>query len=738
MGAILALLAAGGGVTYLTHVERAVIRHAEWQSVVFAEVAAAHLETIHDVAQGASVDEATRERIAHLMQVGDIFRFKLFDEVGRLNFDTEDAQAKSGELAKHNAAALSVVTSGVPFTEVKDGGDKPNRPDFYSETYLPLLKNGRIAGVLEVYFDQTATRAVVMADYQVFGLIVMFLLAAAFGVPATALAMTLRETRKLQAKAEAANQAKSNFLATMSHEIRTPMNGVIGMSLLLSETELTERQKMLNEVVIKSGEQLLGVINDILDISKVDAGKLNFESRPFKLSRVVSEPLMMVARLAEEKRIELTVRVQPDLPRYVVGDLDRLRQVTVNLINNAVKFTPAGHVYVNLTGKTHTIDGVEMVALRMEVQDTGPGIPPDMQDRIFERFTQLDDSATRSHEGTGLGLAISRGLILQMGGRIGVEPAPGGGSIFWIELTLPAGAEVEERLTVAADVAGKRVLIVDDNEVNRFVLRELVQSWRMTENAASTGREAIEMIRRSAHAGRPYDVVILDQHMPGLGGDDVIAAVRGDPAMKDVGIVLLSSVDSSNAAPAEMSADQYLLKPVAASALFDALANALSNSSRRIAEAAPPAPPAPADAAPVASRAAPETGEIGVVLLVEDNVVNRLVAKQMLATLPLRVIEAHDGAEAVEAATLHRPDIVLMDVSMPVMNGYDATRLIRKREREDGVEPTLIVGVTAHAMAGDRARCIESGMDAYLPKPLDVERLRTLVSSRLAAASAVS
>ncbi len=546
------------------------------------------------------------------------------------------------------------------------------------------------------------------------------------------------ELRAAEQRAVLADRAKSEFLANMSHEIRTPMNGVLGMAELLAKTELDSKQRTFTDIIVKSGNALLTIINDILDFSKIDAGQLVLDPAPFILTESVEDVATLMSTRAKEKDLELIVRVAPDLPRVVVGDAGRLRQVVTNLMGNAVKFTDAGHVLVDVSGSVVGDD----VRLTFKITDTGIGIPQEKLQQVFEKFSQVDASSTRRHEGTGLGLAITSRLVALMGGEIGVESRIGEGSTFWFEIPLPVCAEQQKNRITPSDVTGARVLVVDDNAVNRTILMEQMSSWGFDACAAESGIEALAVLKETARLGFEVDCVVLDYQMPGLTGADVAERMRGTAGMVDTPIIMLTSVDQSLSGMQHrgLGVSAQLIKPARSSALLEALVAAIQKRRDEAPGAAarispPPASRMPEPAARLAkpdepapalpSAPAARLGSNGArrvdILVAEDNEVNQLVFAQILSETGYTFEIVRNGKLAVEAHGDKRPGMILMDVSMPEMNGLEATQAIRTSET-DGVH-VPIVGVTAHALKGDRERCLAAGMDDYLSKPISPNML---------------
>ncbi len=610
-----------------------------------------------------------------------------------------------------------VMETGEPVVGLEEKETWPDgRVSWVSTTKLPLRdKDGRVVGTFGISRDITARK------------------------------QAEAELQKAKEVAEAANRAKSEFLANMSHEIRTPMNGILGMTELALGTHLSAEQRDYLQMVKSSAESLLTILNDILDFSKIEARKLSLEPVVFALRDAVGDTVRALAVRAQQKGVELACDVAADVPEYVVGDPGRLRQVIVNLVGNAIKFTERGEVVVSVVmqkaeGRRQNEEKQEEEAdppsanlqcaicnLYFEVRDTGIGIPPEKLSTIFQPFEQADRSTTRRYGGTGLGLAISAQLVQLMGGHFRVRSEPGKGSVFSFTARLGVAERPPETpAPPRLELYGTRVLAVDDNATNRRILADMLAGWQMQVTVREGGPEALAELRRAAAAGEPYALVLLDAHMPDMDGFGLARHIQESSELAGTTLVMLTSAGLPDdvARCRELGIEAYLLKPIKQSEMLPTLLNVLD--ARRHKQAA---------AAPHAAEGKGATQRKLRVLLAEDNVVNQRLGMRLLEKRGHSVLVASNGQEALDAVAREAFDVVLMDVQMPVMDGLEATAILRQREQGTG-RRLPVIAMTARAMKGDRERCLQAGMDGYVAKPIQPQELHEAIEAALAGPAA--
>ena len=527
--------------------------------------------------------------------------------------------------------------------------------------------------------------------------------------------MDITELKQAELRAVSSDKSKSEFLANMSHEIRTPMNGIMGMAELLQNSQLGPRETDFVNVINRSGKALLTIINDILDFSKIEAGQMKLDSAPFHLRDSIEDVTTLLSTKVTETGVDLLLRIQPDLPSTYLGDVGRIRQILTNIVGNAVKFTHTGHVLIDVSGEVEN----ETVNLLIKVVDTGIGIPADKLSHVFDKFSQADGSTTREYGGTGLGLPISQNLIELMDGNLSVDSILGEGSTFTISINLPIGDDIITPKLEHLNIAGSKILVIDDNEVNRDILKEQITHWNCQCLAVPSATTGMAVLDRAKQKNIKLDLIIVDYQMPESNGEDFVKALKAHPDHAEMPVIMLSSVDRSELR-SRMDALQisaFLTKPARGSVLHNTIGEVLCSKAMTSAQSQDEKT-ATANAT-TSSRASDHVD----VLIAEDNDVNQMYVKFVMEDLGLSYKIVPNGRVAVDKWKLLSPKIILMDISMPEMNGYEATAAIRQHEGKNDLPRTPIIAVTAHAMKQDQNICLENDMDDYLSKPLSINNL---------------
>jgi len=638
----------------------------------------------------------------------------VYDEEFKILVSNEKAVTLSGvssELWKPGKKVTSLIEIGIkagvyPYSDLDE---------YLSTMNIALDENG----VFEVIRNQTDNRIINESVQRAAfgGHVVTYTDVTAQKNREQELVELSNELEESRDAAEEANRTKSSFLANMSHEIRTPMNGVIGMASLLVDSQLEDKQKEMAEVIVNSGENLLTIINDILDFSRLEAGKLSIKPEPFSLRSVVEDVAALLRVKIQEKGLEFLVRYDPTLEDNFIGDEARIRQIITNLVGNAVKFTEEGHIFISVSGQNHG----ETCEINVSVEDTGCGIPTEKLGSIFEEFEQVDGTSARKHDGTGLGLAITSRLTNAMGGTIDVSSTINCGSTFVAKLPLVIDEEASSKSEpLVALRSGMRALIVDDNSVNRTILLEQLKAWGVVGVEAINGPAALAAIDENTTANEAFDFAIIDYQMPEMDGEELAIKIREIDGLFSLPIIILTSAGKKGDPEGRKNGlfDAYLVKPARSSMLFNAITSSIQQRSITTLKEAV--------VTEYNNPTADSQETVLNILIAEDNIINQMVIKSMLEKLQCHINLANNGRQAVEKYTASVPDIVLMDISMPEMDGIEATAKIRKIQ-EASNRHIPIIGVTAHALKEDRQRCLDAGMDDYLSKPVKIEPLSTIL-----------